>query len=85
MADVKKTTKPAADKAKKAVKAPEVKTVAQLHEELSTLRTDNRETRRSHVLGELVNPRVLREQRKSIARTLTAIKQAEASAAKEEN
>lgn len=79
MAGVKKTTK--ADTAKTAV---EVKTVAQLKEELVKLREEHRESRRSHVLGDLVNPHTLTVQRKTIARTLTAIKQAESSA-KEEN
>jgi len=84
MADVKKTTK-AAPKAEKAKKATEVKTLDQLKEELVKLQNDHRESRRSHQMGELVNPLVLRTQRKSIARALTAIKQAEAAAAKEEN
>ena len=82
-----KTTK-AAPKAKVAVKktakATEVKTLAQLQEELVKLRADHQESRRSHRMGELVNPHVLTAQRKQIARALTAIKQAEASA-KEEN
>lgn len=93
MADaVKKSTKStakAAPKAEKAKKAVEVKTLAQLNEELVTLRNDYRESRRSHQMGELVNPRVLTTQRKAIARALTAIKQAEiaeaVSATKEEN
>ncbi len=83
MADVKKTTK-ASTKAP-AKKATEVKTLAQLQEELETLRNDHRESRRSHQMGELVNPHVLTVQRKSIARALTAIKQAERAALKEEN
>ncbi len=82
MADVKKTTKNAASKAKKVV---EVKTLDQLKEELTTLRNDHRESRRSHQMGELVNPHILTVQRKSIARALTAIKQAELAATKEEN
>ena len=80
MAD-KKTTKVAK-------KATTVKTLAELKEELVKLQNDHRESRRSHQLGELVNPRVLREGRKSIARSLTAIKQAEtaqATSVKEEN
>lgn len=60
-----------------AKKAVEVKTLAQLQEELVKLRAENDESRRSHVAGELVNPHVLTVQRKNIARTLTAIKQAE--------
>ena len=82
MADAKKTTK-ATLKASK--KTTEVKTVAELHEELKTLRNDHQESRRSHRMGELVNPHVLTVQRKKIARALTAIKQAEKSAVKEEN
>lgn len=61
------------------------KTLAQLNEEVEKLRNDYRESRRSHQMGELVNPHVLTVQRKSIARALTAVKQAEAAAAKEEN
>lgn len=85
MAEAKKTTKAAAPKAEKAKKAVEVKTLEQLKEELVTLQNDYRESRRSHQLGELVNPHVLTTQRKSIARAFTAIKQAELAAAKEEN
>ena len=69
---------------KKATKATEVKTLHQLKEELITKRDEHRESRRSHQLGELVNPHVLTVQRKSIARTFTAIKIAETAAAKEE-
>ena len=84
MADVKKTTK-ASTKVEKAKKAVEVKTLDQLKEELITRQNDYRESRRSHQMGELVNPHVLTVQRKSIARSLTAIKQAETAAPKEEN
>ena len=84
MADVtKKTTKSTAKAPAK--KATEVKTLDQLQEELVTLRNDHRESRRSHQMGELVNPHVLTVQRKSIARALTAISQAERAALKEEN
>jgi len=79
MADSKKTTKAPAKK------AVEVKTLAQLQEELVTLQNDYRESRRSHRMGELVNPRVLTVQRKSIARSQTAVRQAEIAATKEEN
>jgi len=79
MADVKKTTKAPAKK------ATEVKTLAQLNEEVVKLQHDHRESRRSHQMGELVNPHVLTVQRKSIARALTAVKQAELAAAKEAN
>jgi len=82
MADVaKKTTK----KTTKVAKATEVKTLEQLKTELVTLQNDHRESRRSHLLGELVNPHVLTTQRKAIARSLTAIKQAEIAAKKDEN
>lgn len=81
MAEAKKTIKAKAT-SKKAV---EVKTLEQLKEELVKLQNDYRESRRSHQMGELVNPRVLTVQRKSIARSLTAIKQAETAALKEEN
>ena len=78
MAD-KKTTKATSKK------AVEVKTLDQRREDLVKLQNDYRESRRSHQMGELVNPRVLTVQRKSIARALTAIQQAEATAPKEEN
>jgi len=78
MAD-KKTTKATSKK------AVEVKTLDQLKEEVVKLQNDYRESRRSHQMGELVNPRVLTVQRKSIARALTAVRQAELAAAKEEN
>jgi ribosomal protein L29 len=81
MADVKKTTKAKAP-VKKAV---EVKTLEQLNEELVTLQNDYRESRRSHQMGELVNPHTLTVQRKSIARAHTAIRNAEIAATKEEN
>lgn len=58
-------------------KAEEVKTVAQLHEELATKRNDLLEAKRGHVAGELANPRVLTATRKEIARLLTAIRAAE--------
>jgi len=79
MADVKKTTKASTKK------AVEVKTLDQLKEELVKLQNDHRESRRSHQMGELVNPHVITVQRKSIARALTAIRSAELAATKEEN
>jgi len=79
MADVKKTTKASIKK------AVEVKTLDQLKEELVKLQNDHRESRRSHQMGELVNPHVITVQRKSIARALTAIRSAELAATKEEN
>jgi ribosomal protein L29 len=81
MADVKKTTKAKAP----AKKATEVKTLDQLKEELVKLQNEYRESRRSHQMGELVNPRVLTVQRKSVARALTAIRSVELAAIKEEN
>ena len=58
---------------KKTAKATEVKTLANLQEELVKLHAENLESRKSHKLGELVNPHVLTVQRKNIARTHTAI------------
>jgi len=63
---------------------PEIKTLEQLHNDLEALRNDQLESRKSHIQGELVNPRVLTVQRKNIARTLTAINSANRSAVKEE-
>lgn len=60
-------------KSKKATKAIEVKTVDQLKDDLTALLAENLESRRSHRLGELVNPHVLTVQRKNIARLHTAI------------
>lgn len=76
MAD-KKTTK-------KTVKAAEVKTLEQLNEEVTKLRADFDDLRRSHRAGDLVNPRAITVKRKEIARALTAVKQAELAASKEE-
>lgn len=71
MADTKKT--PAKKTAKK---VEEVKTLDQLREDLTKLRQDHLDSRKSHRQGELVNPHVLTTQRKQIARTLTAINKA---------
>ena len=60
-------------KATKAKEATEVKTAEQLNNDLVTLLAENLESRRSHRLGELVNPHVLTVQRKNIARLHTAI------------
>lgn len=73
MADAKTTKAPAAKVAKKAKEATEVKTVAQLNNDLVTLLAENLESRRSHRMGELVNPHVLTVQRKNIARLHTAL------------
>jgi ribosomal protein L29 len=86
MADVTKKTTKSTTKAKAPTKkAAEVKTLAQLQEELATLQATQLESQRSHRAGELVNPHVITVQRKSIARTKTLIRQAEIAAAKEEN
>jgi len=79
MADAKKTTKAPVVK-----NAKEVKTLEQLHEELAKLDAEHLESRRSHKLGELVNPHVLTVQRKAIARVHTAITAATTLATKEE-
>ena len=78
MADVKKTT------AKTPKTAVEVKTVAQLNEDLLALQQEHLESRKSHKQGELVNPHVLTVQRKGIARAHGAITSAKASTLKEE-
>jgi len=72
--------------AKKTVKkVEEVKTLAQLHEDLQTLRANQLESKKSHRQGDLVNPHVLTAQRKAIARTLTAINAAQVESQKEDN
>lgn len=65
---------------KKTTKAVEVKTVAELQEDLVKLQAEHLESRRSHKQGELVNPHVLTVQRKAIARTHGAITAAQVSA-----
>ena len=67
MADTKKTAK----------KAEVVKTIDELRAELATKQQDLNDSRRSHKAGELVNPRVLGQIRKEIARLHTAIHAAE--------
>ena len=67
MADTKKTAK----------KADIVKTIDELRAELATKQQDLNDSRRSHKAGELVNPRVLGQIRKEIARLHTAIHAAE--------
>lgn len=81
MADSKKTTK----KTVVSKKEVEVKTIDTLKTELIDLQNQHLESRKSHVAGELVNPRVLTVQRKSIARLHTAINAMAQSATKEEN
>ncbi|NTW62356.1 50S ribosomal protein L29 [Candidatus Saccharibacteria bacterium] len=72
-----KTTK------KTAIKATEVKTLAQLQTELATKQNDLVQAKRSHKAGELVNPRVITVTRKEIARLHTAITVAQATQNKE--
>ncbi len=68
-------------KAKTAAKsATEVKTLDQLKQELEVKRTDQLDAKRSHAAGELVNPHVLTQTRKQIARLHTAIRAAEIAA-----
>lgn len=67
MADAKKTAK----------KADVVKTIDELRAELAAKQQDLNDSRRSHKAGELVNPRVLGQIRKEIARLHTAIHAAE--------
>ena len=64
--------------------ATEVKTLAQLREEVAAKRQDLIAARRGHAMGELANPRVLTSTKKEIARLLTAIRVAE-NAEKESN
>jgi ribosomal protein L29 len=68
-----KDTKAGAKAPVKAKNAAEVKTLAQLQEDLVKLHAENLESRKSHKQGELVNPHVLTVQRKNIARAHTAI------------
>lgn len=60
-----------------AKQAEEVKTLAQLHDELVAKRKDLREAERAHAAGELANPRYKSVLRKEIARLLTAINAAD--------
>lgn len=79
MAD-KKTTKVASKVtkvAKKSTKTTEVKTIDQMRIELTAKQADMITAKRGHKLGELVNPRVLTNTRKEIARLHTAIRAAE--------
>jgi ribosomal protein L29 len=76
MADAKKTTK-------KVVNAVEVKSAADLAQDLAAKRKDLMESTRSHRAGELINPRVLGQTRKEIARLETAIRAAALAAQKE--
>lgn len=71
MAKATTTKKPAAKKAEK------VKTIADLRTELAEKQADMLASKRSHLAGELVNPRILTTTRKEIARLHTAIRAAE--------
>lgn len=72
MAEAKKTTK----------KAAVVKSLADLQKDLAAKQQDLIEAKRSHKAGELVNPRVLVETRREIARLHTAIRATEQKEAK---
>lgn len=86
MAETKKTTKTAAPKPtkQKATVVTAGKSVEELRAELAQLHADHLDSRKSHVQGELINPRVLTTQRKNIARLHTAINSAANSAVKED-
>jgi len=64
-------------------KATEVKTLGQLQVELVSKIADQLVAKRSNAAGELVNPRVITQTRKEIARLHTAIRAAEIAALKE--
>lgn len=66
-----------ADTKAAAKKADSAKTIEDLRAELATKQQDLNDSRRSHKAGELVNPRVLGQIRKEIARLKTAIRAAE--------
>lgn len=55
-------------------KADEVKTIEQLHKDLEVKLQDQLDAKKSHIAGELVNPRVITSLRKEIARLHTAIR-----------
>lgn len=76
MATTKKTTKAVK-------KAPEVKTIDQLKQDLIAKQTDLVDAKRGHKAGELANPRVITATRKEIARLHTAIRAAELAPVKE--
>ncbi len=74
MAETKKTVKTASV----------VKSIDELRTELAAKRQELLDSRRSHKAGELVNPRVISQIRKEIARLNTAIR-AQELAAEQEN
>ena len=72
-----------ADAKKTVAKAIVPKTLVELHTEAVVKRKDLMESKRSHRAGELINPRVIAQTRKEIARLETAIRTAELTAQKE--
>ncbi len=74
----------ATKKSVKTVEATEVKTLAQLRDEIAALRVDLVDAKRGHHSGELTNPRTITALRKKIARQLTTIRVQELAAAKED-
>lgn len=68
MAEKKTTKKPVTKE------AHEVKTVAQLQKEITTKRADLLTYRRSLAAGELVNPQVISQTRREVARLLTSLR-----------
>ena len=73
MAETKKTAKTASV----------VKSIDELRTELAAKRQELLDSRRSHKAGELVNPRVISQIRKEIARLNTAIRAQELAAEQE--
>lgn len=71
--------------AKKTAKTDAPKSLEALHAEVAAKRKDLMESTRSHRAGELINPRVLGQIRKEIARLETAIRAAVPSEQKESN
>lgn len=69
-----------AESKKTAKKAEVVKSIEDLRKDLAAKQNDLLESRKSHRAGELVNPRVLGNIRKEIARLQTAIRAAELAA-----
>ena len=72
-----------ADAKKTVAKAIVPKTLVELRAEAVVKRKDLMESKRSHRAGELINPRVIGQTRKEIARLETAIRTAELAAQKE--
>lgn len=70
---------------KKVKKAEEVKTIDQMRELLAAKQIELLEARKSNIAGELVNPRVITNTRKEIARLLTAIRAEELAGKEKQN